>query len=183
MSPPASPIPGYQHLAKLYDRLGRRNEAKAVLARFEARAAEFSGGLERARERQKKALQQLTLSPRRDPMEMKQIEDLMSRATRALAVWPSHDPEPELAAALALDALDRVLRSSMWDVFASILNVANKLAWSDAFAQSDRVFERMLSVAEKWSVDDPYPLEQVLQFRAVALESTDRAQSAIDAWP
>jgi tetratricopeptide (TPR) repeat protein len=91
--------------------------------------------------------------------------------------------EPELAAVLVLDALDRVLRSNMWDVFASsILNVANRLAWINAFAQSDRIYERVLPVAEKWSVDDPYPLLQVLQFRAVALEFRDRDQSAIDAW-
>jgi tetratricopeptide (TPR) repeat protein len=178
--------PGYQHLAKLYDRLGRRNDAKGVLARFEARASEYSGGLERARERQKTALQQLTLPRRPDPVEMKQIEDLLWRAGMAFNKQgsPPHDPEPEVAAALALDALDRVLRSSMWDAgFASqVLGVANNLARSNALAQSDRIYERVLPVAEKWSVDDPYPLLQVVQFRAVALESTDRAQSAIDAW-
>ena len=177
--------PGYQHLAKLYDRLGRRNDAKAVLARFEARAAEYSGGLERARERQKTALQQLTPPWQRDPVEMKQIEDLLWRAEMALGQgqWPRHDPEPKLAAALSLEALDRVLQSRMWDIFgSSVLNVANKLAWIDALAQSDQIFEKVLTVAEKWSVDDPYPLLQVLEFRAAAVKSTDRAQSAIDGW-
>ena len=178
--------PGYEHLAKLYDRLGRRNDAKAVLARFEARAAEYSGGLERARERNKTALPQLTPPRRDDPVEMKQIYDVLWQAGRALdkQVSPPHDPVPGVAAGLALEAVDRALRSSMWDAgFASqVLGVANRLAWSNALAQSDRIYERVLPVVQKWSVDDPHPLLQVLQFRAAALESTDRAQSAIDDW-
>ena len=173
--------PGYQHLAKLYGRLGRRNDAKSVLARFEARAAEYSGGLERAGERQKTALQQLTLPRRPDPVETKQIQDTLWRAGMALNTPPQ--PEPEVAAGLALEAVDRVLRSGIWDEFgSSILSVANRLAGIGSLAQSDRIFDRVLTVAEKWSVDDPYPLLQILEFRATALGSTDRAQSAIDDW-